>query len=187
MLTVILTGGSSRRMGRDKALLPFAGETFLQRLIERYSAYGPVGVSVDRAGRFPFTGAMELTDAFPGAGPMNGVVSGFRATREDAMLLTAVDVPYGDPALALRLLELMGDADACLVRRGVKGIEPLFAVYGRTCLPAAEDCLREGRKSLRALLDAVKVRYVLPEELPGFDLERIFTNINTPEDYKQLK
>ena len=103
------------------------------------------------------------------------------------MLLTAVDVPYGDPALARRLLELMDDADACLVRRGVKGIEPLFAVYGRACLPIAENCLREGRKSLRALLDAVKVRYVLPEELPGFDLERIFTNINTPEDYKQLK
>ena len=65
--------------------------------------------------------------------------------------------------------------------------EPLFAVYSRACLPAAEDCLRAGQKSLRALLDRVKVRYVPPEELTGFDLERIFTNVNTPEEYERLK
>ena len=186
MLTVILTGGSSRRMGRDKALLPFEGGTLLQRLIDRYAAGGSVGVSVDRAGRFPFAGAIELVDAFPGAGPMNGVVSGFRETAEEQMLLTAVDLPYGEIALALRLREIMGEADACLVRRGVKGIEPLFAVYSRACLPVAERCLQEGRKSLRAMLDAVNVRYVSPEELPGYDLERIFTNVNTPEEYAAL-
>ena len=189
MLTVILTGGSSRRMGRDKALLPFGerGGTLLQCLIDRYGADGPVGVSVDRPGRFPFTGAMELIDAFPGAGPMNGIISGFRETEENAMLLTAVDLPYGDGMLAARLLELMGDADACLVRRGPKGIEPLFALYARACLPVAEDCLRQGRRSVMALLDRVQVRYVSPEELPGFDLERIFTNVNTPEEYERLK
>ena len=187
MLTVILTGGSSRRMGRDKALLPFEGETLLQCLIDRFAVMGVVGVSVDRTGRFPFENAIELPDAFPGAGPMNGIVSGFRETAEAAMLLTAVDLPYGDPALAGRLQALMGGADACLVRRGVKGIEPLFAVYARSCLPVAEDCLREGRKSLRALLDTVDVRYVSPEELREFDLERIFTNVNTPEEYAALE
>ena len=189
MLTVILTGGSSRRMGRDKALLPFGrqGGTLLQYLIGRYGAMGAVAVSVDRPGRFPFTGAIELADEFPGQGPMNGVISGFRATDADSLLLTAVDLPYGEPALAERLLELSGDADACLVRRGPKGIEPLFAVYKRACLPVAEDCLRRGRRSIMALLDLMKVRYVAPEELPEFDLERIFTNVNTPEEYERLR
>lgn len=188
MLTVILTGGSSRRMGRDKALLPFGrdGGTLLQYLIDRYGASGAAAVSVDRPGRFPFTGAIELADVFPGQGPMNGIVSGFRATDAEALLLTAVDLPFGDPALAEKLLELAGDADACLVRRGPKGIEPLFAVYRRSCLPVAEDCLQQGRRSVMALLDRVNVRYAAPEELPGFDLERIFTNVNTPEEYERL-
>ncbi len=186
MLTVILTGGASRRMGRDKALLPFGDGTLLQTLIDRYAALGPVGVSVDEAGRFPFQGASELTDAFPGAGPMNGVVSGFRATEEEELLLTAVDLPYGDPALARRLSALRGGADVCLVQRGPKGIEPLFAVYGRGCLGAAEACLAGGRRSLMALLDRVQGRSVTPEELLGFDLTRIFTNVNTPEDYERL-
>ena len=108
MLTVILTGGSSRRMGRDKALLPFAGSTLLQTLIDRYSAYGRVCVSVNREGRFSFRGALEITDHYPGQGPLNGIISGFRSTDAEELLLTAVDLPYGDPLLALRLSDLLG-------------------------------------------------------------------------------
>ncbi len=187
MQTIILTGGSSRRMGRDKALLPFGESTLLQTLIDRYAAYGPVGVSVNEAGRFAFDGASELPDAFPDQGPMNGIVSGFRSFDAEELLLTAVDLPFGDPALAQRLSELRGDADACVLRTGPKGIEPLFAVYGRACLAAAEECLRSGRRALFALLERVQVRYVSPEELEGFDLTRILTNINTPEDFRRLK
>ena len=186
MLTVILTGGSSRRMGRDKALLGYGGGTLLQTLAERFRCVGPVAVSVDRAGRFPLYGAHELIDPYPGQGPMNGIVAAFRETGEQEILLTAVDLPYGDPALALRLNELRGGADACLLRRGPKGIEPLFAVYGLGCLAPAEDCMQEGQRSIMALLDRVRVRYVAPAELPGFDLERIFTNVNTPQEYELL-
>ena len=187
MLTVILTGGASRRMGRDKALLPFGDDTLLQTLVDRYAALGSVGVSVDRAGRFPYHGATELPDDYPGQGPMNGIVSGFRQTEATKLLLTAVDLPFGDPALALRLSALRGGADICVLRRGPKGFEPLFAVYGRSCLEAAETCLAQGRRSMMALFDRVTVRYVSPEELPGFDLDRILVNINTPEDYQTLK
>lgn len=174
-------------MGRDKALLPFAGSTLLQTQIDRYAAYGPVLVSVDRKGRFPCHGALEITDRFPGQGPLNGIISGFRSTDAAELLLTAVDLPYGDPLLALRLSDLRGSSDACVIRTGPKGLEPLFAVYARTCLPAAEECLKNGKRSIQSMLDQVDVRYAAPEEFAGYDLERIFTNINTLEEYLQLK
>jgi len=184
MQTVILTGGASRRMGRDKALLPWGGTTFLQHLIGVYSVLGPVAVSVDRAGRFPFTGAQELVDTRPGMGPLNGIVSGFAETKADVLLLTGTDLPFGDPALALRLEALREGADACILQRGKKGIEPLFALYARPCRAAAEACLNAGRRSFFAMLDALTVRYVTPEELPEFDLESILRNVNTPEEYE---
>lgn len=186
MLTVILTGGGSRRMGRDKAALPWGGGTFLQSLIDKYAALGPVAVSVDTPGRFAFTGAAELVDAFPGSGPLNGLVSGFSGTGAEELFLTGTDLPLGDPALAQRLAALRGGADACVLRRGAKGIEPLFAVYGRGCLAAATAALEAGERSFLQLLRGVSVRYAAPEEVPGFDLDRVLLNVNTPEDYEKL-
>lgn len=186
MLTVILTGGGSRRMGRDKAMLPFGGTTLLQTVIDRYTRLGPVAVSVNAAGRFPFHGAAELVDRWPDLGPLNGIVSAFAETDADEIFLTATDLPYGDCALVQRLAALRGDADACILRRGKKGMEPLFAIYGRACGEAAKACLAAGKKSFFDMLEGLRVRYVQPEELAEFDLDHILTNVNTPEEFAAL-
>ena len=186
-MTVILTGGASRRMGRDKAMLPWRQETMLQNLITTYSALGDVAVSVNTTGRFAFHGARELVDRFPDQGPLNGIVSAFEDSGEDMIFLTATDLPFGDSTLVLRMAELMGDADACVLRRGTKGIEPLFALYRRSaCFPARE-CLEEGRRSFFALFDRIRVRYVEEAEVSGFDLEHILLNVNTPQELEQAK
>lgn len=187
MLTVILTGGASRRMGRDKAMLPCAGRTMLQYLIDKYSVLGPVAVSVNAAGRFPFTGARELPDRWPNAGPLNGIAAAFAETDAEEIFLTGTDLPYGDAALASRLAALRGEADACILKRGKKGMEPLFAVYGSRCGETAAACLASGKRSFFEMLEGLNVRFVHPEELPEFDLERILTNVNTPEEYEKLE
>lgn len=183
MLTVIMTGGASRRMGRDKAMLPWRGKTLLQSLIDRYlSEIGPVAVSVDREGRFKFENAAEIVDRFPGQGPLNGIVSAFEDFPEELVFLTATDLPYGEAGLALRLAELIGNADACVIHRGVKGFEPLFAVYRRSCLKPARLALEQGRRSLQRMLEEINVRYVEESELSDFELSRILMNVNTPEE-----
>ena len=186
MTTVILTGGGSRRMGSDKAMLPWQGKTMLQSLIDRYSVLGDVAVSVNRPGRFKFHGATELVDEYPDMGPINGVVSAFRKTDAQTVFMTATDLPFGQPELAERLASLLGDCDACILRRGMKSAEPLFAVYSRSCLDPAEKMLRAGRKRFMELLDELYVRYVADDELPGFELERILMNVNTREDYDRI-
>ena len=185
MLTVILAGGASRRMGRDKATLPYRGTTLLQYQIDRYRALGSVAVSVAEKGKYPFADALELVDRYPDAGPLNGIASGF-STGAAELLLTGVDLPCADPALELRLASLRDNADICMLRRGTKGVEPLFAVYGANCAVAAENCLRSGKRAMTELFSLCSVRYVLPEELPEFDLDRCLRNVNTPEDYALL-
>jgi molybdopterin-guanine dinucleotide biosynthesis protein A len=173
-------------MGRDKALLPFCGATLLQTLIDRYRVLGPVAVSVNAAGRFPFTGAAELVDRWPGQGPLTGSSPPLPGRTRRRSSSPRPTCPSGDVALARRLAALRGAADACLLARGEKGFEPAFAVYGRRCGEAAAQCLAAGRKSFFELLERVQVRRVLPSELPEFDLARILTNVNTPEDYAVL-
>jgi len=187
MLTVILSGGGSRRMGRDKAMLPFEGKTLLQASIDKYLELGPVAVSVNEAGRFPFVNATELVDRWPDLGPLNGIISAFEETDAAEIFLTATDLPFGDPALVRRLSELRGDADACILKHGKKGIDPLFSVYGRGCYAAACACLAAGKKSFVDMLQGLNVRFVHSEELPEFDLDRVLTNVNTPEEFEKLK
>lgn len=186
-LAVIIAGGKSSRMGRDKALLPVGGKPMAQLLVDRFRADGfAVALSVARKGQFPIEGAAELTDAFPGMGPLNGIVAAFSETDAQQILLVAADMPKAAPALARRLEMLRGDCDACVIRRGNGTVETLFGIYTRACCAEALRCLESGRRSIRAVLDSVRVRYVTESELPGWPLADILSNLNTPEDYARF-
>ena len=186
MLAVILAGGRSSRMGRDKASLPFGAGTMLSRLASEYAPDFKVMVSLREEGQLDTGGLPVLLDHSPGQGPLAGLQTAFRDTSVEVIFLTATDLPFGERRLALELAGRMEEGDdACLIRRASGGIEPLFALYRRSCLPAVEECLREGRRSCRSMLERVRVRWVEEAELPGFDLDRILMNVNTPEDYQR--
>jgi len=184
-MTVILTGGASRRMGRDKATLPADNGTMLESLVRRYSRLGPVAVSVNRAGRFDTYGALELVDSYPGMGPLNGLYSAFSQTDEDLVFLTATDLPLGDERLALHLAGEINGYDACVIERSSGGREPLFAVYNRSCLPNVQKLLESGRLSFNGLLREIDVCYIRESRLEGWNLDVVLMNVNTREDYEK--
>lgn len=186
MLTVILTGGNSSRMGRDKAMLQLDGQTMSSILIKKYSALGPVAVAVNKRGRFPAEGAIELVDDYPGFGPLNGIISAFSKTDAQMIFLTATDLPNGDPRLVEKLCSISAGYDACVIRRSDGNLEPLFALYCRNCLEVAGICIDDGYRSLNSLIKMVNTRYVCEDELDGFELDRILVNVNTPDEYKKL-
>ena len=187
MLAVILVGGRSSRMGRDKAMLTVDGKPMARLLAERFAAAGYDTVfSVDRAGRFLLDGACELEDAFPGQGPLNGLYAAFTRTDAPCILLMGTDLPAVEPALAKHLEALRGDHDACMIRRSDGTVETLFGVYSRSCFPAAAECLREGRRSMRSMLDKLCVRYVDEAELPEWDIPWLLQNVNTPEAFAEF-
>lgn len=172
-------------MGRDKAELPFHGETFLSRLVRTYSPAFSVYVSVGTEGKFPHCGAEEIVDIHPGMGPLSGLEAAFCRTDADAVFLTATDLPFGTLALAQKLLGCLGEADACVIRRKDGQMEPAFGIYRRSCLPAVQACLAENRRAFRGMLDRVTVRWVEESELSEFSLPQLLQNINTPEEYRK--
>lgn len=183
MVTVILTGGASRRMGTDKASLTLCDRALVEILAERYSAVGPALLSVacdDSWAELPF---LRLVDKYPGMGPLNGIVSAFSYTTEKGIFLTAVDLPYGDAALAKYLYDNLDGYDACVILRADGRIEPTFAAYSSSCLGFAVDCLDCGQRSFKSLFSKIKVKYIEENELGSFDLDRVMFNMNTPEDY----
>lgn len=180
---VILAGGMSRRMGRDKAALPFGEETMLSHLVHTYQPYFDLtAVSLNEAGRFDTAGAMEVVDRRPGEGPMAGLESAFLDTGADVIFLTGTDLPFGDPALARFLVESLGEHDICLIR-SEKGPEPLFAVYSSRCLSAIQNSLEEGRRSMYGVIQQMDTLELPAGDLTQFDIGRILSNVNDPVEY----
>ncbi len=187
--TVILTGGRSRRMGRDKGNLPVGEGTLLERMIGRWTGvFDAVAVSVGEGERPLPAGVTALLDRHPGAGPMAGLEAALAELETDAVFLTAVDMPFGDAALARWMAERMGQADVCTIRRGGGRPEPLFALYRKSCLPAITRSLEAGRRSfVQGLFPFVEVEQVGEEELAAFDLERSLFNANFPEEWERAR
>jgi molybdopterin-guanine dinucleotide biosynthesis protein A len=193
---VILAGGRSRRMGVDKALLPLPGSvqtTFVEHLAGLLSAQCSEVVLVARndAQRAQYDalalpGVRIITDRAPGGGPLMGLYSALSVIESSRALLTAVDMPYIQPAMLSFLLSQPLE-DAPLVPIVANNPQVLLAVYPRTLLPVIEDLLRQGRRGPRFLLDVVPVRYIAEERLRQIDPDlRSFINVNTPQDLAGL-
>ena len=187
---IVLCGGRSTRMGSSKALLPFGDETMLQRVVRLLgSVVSPLVVVAAPDQSLPeLPAAVSVTrDEREGRGPLEGLRAGLKGlpATVDAAYVTSCDVPLLVPAFALRMIDLMGDADIAVME--IDGFpHPLSAVYRRSTLPHVEKLLAEDRLRPVFLFDAVKTRRVRPEEMISVDPQLLtLRNLNTREDYEQ--
>jgi molybdenum cofactor guanylyltransferase len=172
-------------MGVDKAFLEFQGRTLLERAIETVrDACGEVSIVGD-AEKFASYGPV-VTDVFPGCGPLAGIHAALLKSSAELNLVMAVDMPLVSRELLAFLLETAMETNAvAVVPRTSSGFQPLCAVYRRAFAAAAEEALRAGKYKIDALFSGIALRVVDEEELTlaGFP-ERMFFNVNTPEDLR---
>lgn len=184
---VVLCGGESRRMGRDKASLPFHGETLLDRVVRRLSAIVRPIVVVARPGQSLPTLPPEVVvefDPVAGQGPWPGIAAGLRRLCDrDALFVVGCDQPFVEPAWIRALAERIGEHDcAVAIVDGV--VQPLAGLYRPRVADVVERLLRENRPP-RELFDHVPTRRIPFEDLAAADPHgRTLTNINTPEEYR---
>ena len=181
---VVLAGGRSQRMGRDKALLPFAGQPLIAHIVTQMATLcEDVLIGSNEAERFSFLARPVIADRRPGEGPLMGLVSCLAASTHELNVVLSCDVPTVDVHFLRRMLAAAGrveniaSVDAVVPVDAEGRPEPLYAVYRRSCVAVAEEVLAAGGRSLRDLLARLSVRYV---PLPEGDW---FRNLNTPEDY----
>jgi molybdopterin-guanine dinucleotide biosynthesis protein A len=181
---VILAGGLSRRMGRDKASLPAADGTLIEHLARRLAPVVDETIVAGGSGLPTLPGVRMVDDLYPGLGPLAGIQAGMRAARSPRVWVVGCDLPDVDPALASLLLGLAGDVDAVVPRIDSEP-QGVCAVYDRALAPRIDGLLAAGERRVKMLLAASNVRYVTTDELRVVDPElRSFRNINTPADYQ---
>jgi molybdenum cofactor guanylyltransferase len=185
----VVTGGHSRRMGRDKASLPWAGTTLLDHAIARVRAAvpGEVVLLAGDSGRYADRKLTVLADAYPDAGPLSAILAGLEHTPGGGGLFLAVDLPAVPTSLLRHLVALRGDRDA-VVPVSASGPEPLCAVYGPGCADPIRRRLAAGERKMTCFWPDVRVRLVEIRASMGHGSpERIFLNVNSPEDYDRAR
>jgi molybdopterin-guanine dinucleotide biosynthesis protein A len=186
---LLMAGGESRRMGRDKATMMIGGEPLWRRQVRTLREAGVAEIMIARGERELLgagePGLIALADAAPGCGPLGGLVAGVRQAKTDWTLVLAVDLPFMSAAF-LRQMMAMAEQERLGLAPVLDGrVEPLAAVYPKGCLAFAEECLASRQLSMRALVE----RCVAAGLMRSFEVREheraYFRNVNTPEDLPQ--
>lgn len=182
---VVLVGGRSTRMGRDKALLVMGGRTLTEHVLAALSTVASCALLAGRS--LPGLDVPAVVDQYPSAGPLGGIASALDAVRSPLALVAACDMPDIQPAL-LRLLLDTARADpsaAAVMCRSGSGLEPLLSAWRPAlAMPVLRTALGVGVRSLREAVTRLPRAVVLaPERWRSADPEGLsFRNWNTPDD-----
>lgn len=183
---IILAGGRSRRMGREKPLMKLGGEPIISRVADVLQEVFPeVVVVTNKPAAYDWLGLPMTRDVIPDMGPLGGIHAGLLAISRPRAVVVAADMPFLQSE-ALQRLAGLGDHQQMVIPYWRGYPEHLHALYPKTCLPQIESCLRAGERRIAALTERVPHLTVPAEKLTPSPHE-IFFNMNTLEDYYRAK
>ncbi len=183
----VLAGGRSSRMGSDKALLSYGGETLLNRALKTSAAVASRTIIAGQKEKYGAFGEV-VEDVYPECGPLGGIHAGLNATQTDINLMLSVDMPLMTAAfLQWFVAQASAAEELIVVPDALGGPQPLCAVYRRAVLPAVEQALRSGEFKIGRLFTQVSTRYVSEQEIvaAGLSIE-VFKNVNTVQEFEEL-
>ena len=178
----VLAGGASKRMGQDKALLPYNGTTLVEHVAKTVSdAAGSVAL-IGNPERLGNLGLPVFPDELPGSGPASGIYTALRVSETDWNLVVACDMPAVSAEILRQLLQRAETAERnCVTATGLYGQpEPLCAVYHRRCLPALGQAIRDKRLRMRDLIKEIGAIWMPVDP-------SVLANVNTPTEWSEFE
>jgi molybdopterin-guanine dinucleotide biosynthesis protein A len=185
---VILAGGKSRRMGQDKAFLPFGKGVLIERVIEvMRQVTEDVLLITNTPELYRRFGLPMFPDVIPDAGSLGGIYTGLVSAKTPYSLCLACDMPFVKPEFLRFLCEMAAAADV-VIPRNAEDFQTLCAVYSQACRGPIRQRIESGRLKITGFFDQVYVRVIEGEPLSRFDPHDVmFFNANTPEEYAKAQ
>ncbi len=180
---VVLCGGRSRRMGTDKAVLEVGGRRMIDAVLDALQPLaGRVVLACGSAPRYGELGLTVALDGIADGGPLVGLLAGLEAADTEWCVVLASDMPRASSGIMEALIERAArdELDVCLLE-SESGIEPLFGVYRRSCIPAIRAALDAGERRMIAFHDGLSVGTLRRTGL-GSTL-----NVNTPAELERAR
>ena len=184
---VLLAGGKSSRMKKNKAFLELEGRPLVERSLEVLQAvFMEVLISSNKPELYTHYEVPIIQDERLDCGPLEGLYQGLKVATYDAVFFVACDMPFLQEELIRFLAGWIPEYDV-VVPRLDSGLHPLHAFYHRRCLPSIRTNLEAGRLKIIDFYPSCSVRYVEETELQDFaDLSNSFCNVNTPQEWTAI-
>ena len=185
---VILAGGASRRMGKNKALLKIGESLLIEKVYATMAAlFHDVILVTNTPDAYAFIPCRAVPDVYPGAGSIAGLHAGLNASGTGRIFVAACDMPFLNADLIRLLCQNAEEYDAVVPLNRSGRREPLHALYAKSALGAMEQAILSGDKSIVKLLDRLTTRFVTNDlfcSIPG--AEESFRNLNTPAEFAEV-
>lgn len=191
MTSIILAGGRSSRLGRDKALQVVGGKPLIQWAVDRLATISTeIIIANARGEEIPCSSKVRsntVADIYPGKGPLAGIYSGLIAASSPRAIVVSCDTPFVSVGLLEYMIQTCPGSDIVVPRMKEK-VEPLCAVYSKDCVNPIQELLERNELKIIELYPMVTVRYIEEAEIDRFDPEHLsFFNINSQADLDKAR
>lgn len=184
---VVLAGGQSRRMGKDKRVLQWEGTKFLDKvcliMADLFDEVLLVTATEDYpCGHLP---VRSVPDAIPQKGSLGGLFTGIKEASHSSVFVVACDMPFLNYSVISRLCGL-AESDVLVVKLST-GFQPLHGRYSKRCSFIMEQMIHDGNLRIQDLVKESSLSVQIVEESLFEDIDPhgySFLNINTPSDYE---
>lgn len=178
---IVLAGGQSSRMGREKGLVPLCGKPMVQWVLDALHPLVSDLIIVANDPGYETFGYRVVADDFKEMGPVGGLCTGLRASRAAINFVLGCDMPLITTSLLAYLLDQLGEETAIAAQAAGRK-QPLVSIYRKEMLPEIVENITVGRLRMdSALAVAGGLFHTLPGTFADFDPDCL-RNFNTPED-----
>lgn len=181
---IILSGGKSSRMGKEKGLVDFQGKPLISHAIHTLAPLVDsiiIGANneIDVYKKF---GYRIVEDEIKGVGPIGGLLSTLQHSSSERNFVISCDMPFLNSELLNFLFQSMHEFDVVLAMHDGDKIEPLCGIYSKRIIPEIQTAIKNGKYKLLDLFKKVHFKSVMIHDALPFYSDNLFYNINRPED-----
>ncbi len=184
---IVLAGGKSSRMGRDKALLEFRGKPLIGYAVDSLSQMCSNIIISSGLVEHGWAGHTTIPDEMDVQAPMIGFYSCLKRSLTDWNILVSCDMPFLDYRLFEHLMEVTEGYDAVVPVNSENFPEPLCALYHKRIEGIVSRRIRDDRLGMQDLLGVIHTKFVPIDNSLHFYSKDLFVNINTVKDWETWK
>ena len=179
---IILAGGKSSRMGKDKGLVKYAGKAMIEYSLEICRQLCNEILISTANSDYAVYGYPLIEDEIQDIGPIGGIYASLKSAGNPKAIVLSCDTPFLKKELLELLVEKINEADMVVPYTGEQKMEPLCACYSKTLLSLMKEQIAEKDYKLHNLIDKAHSIKIKIDKRYEFYTENLFNNLNNPKD-----